>query len=334
MKTTSFIADSTEEALARIRAELGPEAMVLNVRRLPGAGISKLWQQPRVEVVAGIPDAESSESKPLTNLLQRIATLNRQMPPLSEQDRGRIESLFPTASDSVIQEARLASSGKPKQAAANLHLFVGPPGVGKTTCLSKWLAQIVLLGGRSARVWRLDGHTANTAESLSVYGEILGVPVSRCWSAEDHRWFARSAAARRSFPISLRSSSPSPPSEGGEGRGEEGETGFIDLPGVDFHDATALGELKGRAESLRATIHLVLNAAYDPPVLLEQVRAFSSLPMANVILTHLDEEHRAEKLRDLARRISYPIAYLSAGQNVPGTFRQAGAAFAERGVVL
>ena len=314
MKTTSFIADSTADALAQVRAQLGPQAMVLNVRRLPASGLSKLWQRPRIEVTAGIPEDEPVQAKPLTSLLQRIATLNREMPPLSEQDRGRIESLFPgppvsktsPSQASTSEEALTVSQKEPGLRIApnslRNHLFVGPPGVGKTTCLSKWLAQMVLLGGRSARVWRLDGHTANVAESLSVYGEILGVPVARCWSRGDN-----------ALPA---------------------EIGFIDLPGVDFHSESALGELAERAATMGALVHLVLNAAYDTSLLLEQVRAFSSLPITDLILTHLDEEHREEKLRDFAGRIAHPIGYLSAGQSVPGTFREAGAAFAQRGLVL
>ena len=64
------------------------------------------------------------------------------------------------------------------------HVFVGPGGAGKTTVLSKWLAQAVLLGGQSACVWRLDGCTANTAEALTVYAEILGVPIARAWTGD------------------------------------------------------------------------------------------------------------------------------------------------------
>src|SRR5437868_4463130 len=67
-------------------------------------------------------------------------------------------------------------------AAAQSHVLVGPAGVGKTTVLTKWLAQAVLLGGRSAYVWRLDGRVANTAEALTIYAEVLGVPVARSWN--------------------------------------------------------------------------------------------------------------------------------------------------------
>jgi flagellar biosynthesis protein FlhF len=70
-------------------------------------------------------------------------------------------------------------------------------------------------------------------------------------------------------------------------------------------------------------VHLVLNAAYDTPLLLEQVRGFSSLPIADLIFTHLDEESRWGKLWNFALGTNHAIAYLSAGQNVPGNFREA-----------
>lgn len=113
------------------------------------------------------------------------------------------------------------------------------------------------------RVWRLDGATANAAESLSVYCEILGIPLERQWNGTP---------------------------EGGEGGGE---LGFIDIPGVDWRQARPLAELRQQLEGFGAPIvHLVLNGAYDLPLLLKQVRAFSGLPIADLVVTHLDEETR------------------------------------------
>ncbi len=176
------------------------------------------------------------------------------------------------------------------------HVFVGPAGVGKTTCLCKWLAQSVLLEERHPRVWRLDGITANTAESLSVYGEILGVPVERSWTPAN-------AAARH-------------------------ELAFIDLPGVNWTDPLALKELGQKlAPFADAEIHLVLNAAYETTVLLAQVRAFAGLPVTDLIVTHLEEEPRWGKLWNLVLGTNYPLRFLGAGQNVPGDFQ---AATAER----
>jgi flagellar biosynthesis GTPase FlhF len=170
------------------------------------------------------------------------------------------------------------------------HVLVGAPGVGKTTCLCKWLTQMALGEGRPVRIWRLDGTTANTAEALAVYCDVLGVPLARRWS---------------------------------EGDGAEpGEFGFVDLPGIDWRDATAL---KAAAEQIaglgRVRLHLVLNGAYDISLMLAQVRAFAGLGIEDLIVTHLDEETRWGKLWNLVLGTNFTLRFLAAGQNVPGEFR-------------
>jgi flagellar biosynthesis protein FlhF len=176
------------------------------------------------------------------------------------------------------------------QTGAPLHIFIGPPGAGKSTVLCKWLAQTVLLDGQAARVWRLDGRTANTSETVSIYGEILGVRVERNWV----------------------------------GRGDATQTGFIDLPGVDFQDAGALEALgKTLAQFPGAQVHLVLNAAYTTTLLLAQARAFSGLAVTDLVMTHLDEETAWGKLWNLVLGTNCPLGFLSAGQNIPGRFSAA-----------
>jgi len=171
-------------------------------------------------------------------------------------------------------------------------VLVGAPGVGKTTCLCKWLTQLVLLEKRPARVWRLDAHTANTAEFLSIHGEILGVPVERVW----------------------------PPEESGD----EPDIQFVDLPGVAINDTESIAGLASQIENFQpAQVFLVLNAAYDLNHLIEQARAFSVLPLTGLILTHLDEDSRWSKFWNLLLETSVPVVYLSGGQNIPGEFTKA-----------
>lgn len=168
------------------------------------------------------------------------------------------------------------------------HVLIGGPGVGKTTGLCKWLTQVVLVESRAARVWRLDGATANTGEALSVYCEILGVPWDRVWRLEE---------------------------------ATEEEIAFIDLPGVDWRDAARVKELGVQLRGFgQPQVHLVLNGAYDISVLLAQVRAFSVLPVTDLVVTHLDEETRWGKLWNLVLGTNYSVRFLSAGQNIPGEF--------------
>jgi flagellar biosynthesis protein FlhF len=166
-------------------------------------------------------------------------------------------------------------------------VFVGPPGCGKSTVLCKWLTLAVLTEERSARVWRLDGSSANTSEFLSIHGEVLGVPVERFWSTP----------------------------------GVGADLLFIDLPGVEPQDAHALEALRRQLATLpQPRVHLVLNAAYEASTLFAQWNAFSVLEPEDLIFTHLDEETRRVKLWSFVFGTSCAIRFLSAGQKIPGEF--------------
>ena len=363
MQVHTFTAESAADAVAQIRAQLGPQALVLNVRPLPAEGLSRLWQKRRIEVLACVPDASPANpgavGDPLAVLRQEVSEIwpklqggqpissSAELPsfpnisPLSVpmQDAERMDTptltglarpgdwrvgafletsgFLPVHAARIVEELRglhgdmpPVSLGRELEMAATLlrrlwhrtaptrqmntgaHVLIGAPGVGKTVCLCKWLAQTVLVEGRRAAIWRLDGRTANTAETLSVYGEILGIPVERTFSPESDLTAA--------------------------------ELLLIDLPGVSAGDAGAIAQVGQQIQKLgQPNIHLVLNAAYELPLLQAQVRAFSALPIADLIFTHLDEETRWGKLWNFVLGTNFSIRFLSAGQNIPGDWAEA-----------
>jgi flagellar biosynthesis protein FlhF len=369
MQVHTFIAASALEAVEQIRRELGPQAVVLNVRQLPAEGLARLWQKPRIEVLATLPEpAAAPQPDALAQLRHELAEIKERVsaregaapispvappgpalpaanpfvPPAPPEppsaapafverpayperasvfnDLGagsplaallensglarvhvqrvldRIHQLRPEPPTlaAELEAARAVLVGlwpRAETVASAVHVFIGPPGVGKTTALSKWLAQQVLIEGRRAQVWRLDAHVANTAESLSVFAEILGVPVERFQPEQ----------------------APDP-----------AELVFVDLPGVDWRDPAAVAELGSRLQGFAGmSVHLVLNAAYEGTLLVAQGRAFQGLPVTDVILTHLDEEIRWGKLWNFVLGTNYRVRFVSAGQNLPGDFQEA-----------
>lgn len=245
------------------------------------------------------PDGGTPAANALAQKLEAFGLLPEYAQRVALEARHFLQAAVPdsTASELASVVAALSTAWRQPTAPAPgspWHVLVGAPGSGKTTCLCKWLAQSVLLAGCQARVWRLDGTTANTAEALGVFADVFGVPMSRAWPSETE-------------PV-------------------DAEVHFVDLPGVSWKEPGAIEALGIRLRGLpSAQLHLVLNAAYEVPLLLEQVDAFSILPLADVIFTHLDEETRRGKLWNVVLGRNLAIGFLSAGQNVPGDFQAASA---------
>lgn len=344
MQTHSFIAASAEEAVTQIREKLGPDAVVLNVRPLPANGLARLWQKPMIEVLAHRPEAPAAPVTPAPDALaefrqqleeikqkvtdrpqprenlqtQAAQTDNGEEPGSGQWRVGKFlqrTGVLPLHTQFVLDRLQAQHGDIPPQsfgeeislartqlaaawrmprplAPRSMHVLIGPAGSGKTTSLCKWLTQSALVEGRHARVWRLDGATANMAESLSVHCDILGVEHDRVWQP-------------------------------GSGLASE-DIGFVDVPGIDWRNPVAVKELGGQIKQLGPVhVHLVLNGAYDMQVLFEQVKAFSTLPVEDMIISHLDEEPQWGKLWNLALGTNYSIRYLSTGQNIPGDFAEA-----------
>lgn len=189
----------------------------------------------------------------------------------------------------------------PPRKPVRTRILIGPTGVGKTTALCKWMARELILSGQPARVYRLDGVVANTAEVLSVYAEVFGARVERC-RTED-------SAVSGSSQL---------------GADPEAGVDWVDLPGIDWTDRTQLEQLyelvmqQGEAELL-----LVLNAAYDPAILLAQARVFSVFPLSGILFTHMEEVQRVGGLWSVLLGTKLPVRFFSTGQNVPGGFDEA-----------
>jgi flagellar biosynthesis GTPase FlhF len=90
MQPIPFMAVSAEEAVAQIREKLGPEAVVLNVRRLPLNGLARLWQKPMIEVLAYVPDSPAPAPAPeFDPISETLAEFRQQLNEIKQQVGGR-----------------------------------------------------------------------------------------------------------------------------------------------------------------------------------------------------------------------------------------------------
>jgi len=325
MKPTVFTAQNANDAVRMVQENLGPEAVILSVRKVPANGFARLFQPSgQIEVTACVPekprhlvpqgvdvytpfgenDFEEVAPPPprATHRWRSIAWLESLglLPEFADRLELKLRTThgtkppeMPIAEWTAVRDTLSAFWRPPRheqEGDGRPHVFIGPPGSGKTTALCKWLTAAVLKGEHRARVWRLDGEVANTSEFLSLHCEMVGVQVERFW----------------------------------DGMGGAEDLLFVDLPGVECHSAAGMKTLREVLSQLPAPhIHLVLNAANETVLLFEQFNWFTQLMPEDLIFTHLDEEHRRVKLWNFVLGTNCSMGWLGGGQKIPGDFHRA-----------
>ena len=156
MRLKLYRAADTAEAMARVRADLGAEALILSSRRVAGG----------VEVTAALEPADD-RPPPAAEPLRAAAFAWHGVPAALAR---RLEAgPLAFALSAALRFERLALG----QAAPPL-LVVGPPGAGKTLTVARLAARLVL-AGTVPLVITADGKRAGAAEQLAAFTRLLGL---------------------------------------------------------------------------------------------------------------------------------------------------------------
>jgi len=150
-----FVGPDVPRLLDRVRAELGEDAVVLEVRELSGPGAA------RFEVIAAAgeePCDTAAATRPLRAVTQ--AVLGGMTPPawIYEQRRDGHPPVF---------------------------ALVGPTGAGKTTTLAKLANHRDVFGTRRVGLLCLDTYRVGGVEQLRLYADLSGVPVEVAYDEDD-----------------------------------------------------------------------------------------------------------------------------------------------------
>ena len=158
MRLKLYRAAGMAQAMSRVRAELGEDAMILATRPVEDG----------VEITAAI---EPDQSPP---------------PPLPPPDPARLTLLnfhaVPAALNATLQYGDLAATlatalpfaTLPLSPGAPPLLLVGPPGAGKTLTVAR-LATRLVMSGTAPMVITADGQRAGAAEELAAFTKLLGI---------------------------------------------------------------------------------------------------------------------------------------------------------------
>jgi flagellar biosynthesis protein FlhF len=281
MRLRNFTATSMQEAIALVRQELGPEAIIVSTEDEAGA----------VRVTAALEEAEPRAPRAadtdVTDQLSEALAANGVPGGLSEKllmaslsfESDDVLVALSGALAAVCSFAPIADQGRSRPL-----MLVGPPGAGKTMAVAKLAARAVM-AKRAVTLVTTDTVRAGAIEQLAAVARVLGLELKTADSA------ARLAALMlKAAPDALT---------------------LIDSSGVNPYSAADRRELSALLAAAGAEPILVMPAGGDALDAIDMARIFRDLGCSRMAVTRLDLTHRLGSV--LAAAEAARLGYAEAG---------------------
>ena len=227
---------------------------------------------------------------------------------IAEEVSAQFQSLSPAERSSTLLSEyaaetianRLRYAVPPPADSNRTMIFIGPPGAGKTTTLTKIAIQECLARRLSLRLISVDLHSVAAHEKLRSYAAIIGAGFTAANTAQE---FLEAVDEFRNKNVLL-----------------------IDTPGYGARDWEWARDLAGVLSQIRhKEIHLVLSASMKPVDLLNHVHRFAEFNFEYLLFTKLDETTSPGSIVSAALEAEKPVSYLTRGQSIPEDLEPASA---------
>ena len=307
----TFAAATLREALAAVRAELGPDALII-AQNQTGAGFEvraamelPLRAPPLDEpiVVAEPPRPEELGADVQVHLgAQSERGVSRGTHAHSCYDDVVLED-FPGVVDIDLLRRTILSrlNYMPRRTGelAGTVRFIGGPGVGKTSAVVRVLARWLESGEcRDVQVISTDDERLAGTEALRIACQALGVALTECPAAELRTVLAHAGATRLTL---------------------------IDTPAI--QPGTDTAELGLATPQSRESVQdiWVTSATHGAMNVVAQLDAIAGLPLAGTFVSHCDAALDMDPLLNLLYRRRLPVWWLSTGAALPDELAEADA---------
>jgi flagellar biosynthesis protein FlhF len=327
MKVMKFEGSNMREAVAKVKAELGDQAVIVSTRQIrrgllgtaceisaaiddddddvgPTRGFAAYQQNERAQTQSTPPPLNQElelervisplrgELKSLRALVRASAADSRGTAELRNEVaalRRLIETLQPPPAAAVAPR-NSANMALTAPSTARAIMLVGPTGVGKTTTIAKLAARAALIEGKRVSLITLDNYRVGGVDQIRTFAELIGVPLRVCESPGD---LTRMIS-------------------------DEDELTLIDTAGRSPRDVGAIKELAAAiANAPKIETHLVVAAASSATVIEDLANRYRGLNLSRLLFTKVDEIDEAPELSRAPARLSLPITWVTTGQSVP-----------------
>lgn len=305
----TFREASVRDALQAVKTELGADALVLSTALVPARGWRGWIGMREVEITARAAASEPAAAAPAV----RPAVSRRRSADTGQARRGlaarlTAAGLAPALAEQVadgasleqcrggsLQDLRAALAAQVdalvagEEAYARVEVFVGPPGVGKTTTIAKIAAQERARRGRPLGLIGADAFRAGAVEQLRTYASVIGAPFRVARTLEDLD--KALAAGRQTMLVDTAGRSPA-------------ESGLRELR-----------RLLGTRRGVRT--HLVMAADTSVASARRILDAYAEVGADRLVISKVDEADSVSPLVALAGERGLRVSYLTTGQRVP-----------------
>lgn len=295
-----FRKPTVQEALAAVKHELGPEALVLSTELVASSGWRGVVGARDVQITAAVerrvsgsrPGVSSARTTTPDPLVARLlaAGLDRA---LAET----VAAAVPSGERRSVSDGRLrnllaqllSTVASDDEAFARVEVFVGPPGVGKTTTIAKLAARERAGNGRRVGMIAADGFRAGAIEQLRVYADIIGAPFTVARTANE----LDAVLGRGRQPM------------------------LVDTAGRSPNDRAVADVLQVARRRRDLRTHLVMAADTSAASARRILSTYESATPERVIVTKLDEADSLAPLLSVLRESDLPVSFMTNGQRVP-----------------
>jgi len=345
MDIRTFEARTMKEALAQVRAELGPEAVILQSREVRKRRLFGMAGTQGIEITAGTgmsladkpvaPDAATNSQTQINEIHGQLKSLRGMVEDLCHRKKSPTPDLPPAL---VSVYTRLVEGDVHEPIASGLvcqmrdelsRVELAQPGTlrnrlvelvrgclnvsGPIVCESGRCKVVALVGptgvGKTATVAKL---AANFKLRQQLRVGLVTADTFRIAAVEQLRTYAEIIDA----PIKVASS----PREMAEALAEFSELDLVlvDTVGRSPRDELRIKELKAfLQEAATAEVHLVLSAVTSAGSLLTAIERFSAIGASRLLFCKIDEAASLGGIISSVVRTGQPVSYLGDGQGVP-----------------